>query len=509
MRINIKSQKGSVTLYTIIALTVVTIVLVGIYFSIVNKQKSDLEVGQQIKAIYEKDVNNVDDVYTNLVEGNQTPTWPIYTTVGNAPDITGFNKSTTYYVAWDTGTTPYSIDDTTSISGIPPANWYDYTAGVNKWANIKTTGGGNDCYWVWIPRYAYRINSGNYHTSTAGTIDIKFLSGTTNTPIDGSSITIANASGSGNWNVAPAFTNAGNGGFGELTGIWVAKFDASSNMVGVEPGFGGTPLGGTSYLSGLGGGPYTNQQVRAIPNVTMWRGISINDIFTVCRSMTNSGSSLAGTTGIDSHLIKNTEWGAAAYLSMSIYGKNSRVWNNPYYSSNDTFCATITGLAGATVTSSQTNTTNLYEYNTSVGINASTSSNVYGIYDMAGGSWEYVAAYVNNGDSNLTTNCLSLINAAAKYKDVYAVGSTDVDVNNYTAASGKYGDAVYETSASGNADVAWDNTNAYMPSWSEPVFIRGGRAYSNMYVGLFSFNIVGGQATQYETFRPVLVCQQP
>ena len=67
MKKNIKSQAGSVTLYTVIALTVVTIILVGLYYRTVNKQKADLEVSQQIKATYESEVNNVNEVYNGLV----------------------------------------------------------------------------------------------------------------------------------------------------------------------------------------------------------------------------------------------------------------------------------------------------------------------------------------------------------------------------------------------------------------------------------------------------------
>lgn len=44
--------------------------------------------------------------------------------------------------------------------------------------------------------------------------------------------------------------------------------------------------------------------------------------------------------GIDTHLMKNLEWGAVAYLSHSKYGKNAEVWSNP--SSNY-----ITGQAGS------------------------------------------------------------------------------------------------------------------------------------------------------------------
>ena len=82
---------------------------------------------------------------------------PTFTTVANAPDISGFNKNSTYYVSWDLTSIPYIIKDTTPISETAPNSWYDYTERVNHWANIKTTGGGNDCYWVWIPRYAYKV----------------------------------------------------------------------------------------------------------------------------------------------------------------------------------------------------------------------------------------------------------------------------------------------------------------------------------------------------------------
>ena len=33
-------------------------------------------------------------------------------------------------------------------------------------------------------------------------------------------------------------------------------------------------------------------------------------------------------------MMKNTEWGAVAYLSRSQYGKNSAVYNNPYWNDN-------------------------------------------------------------------------------------------------------------------------------------------------------------------------------
>ncbi|MGI6325187.1 MAG: hypothetical protein ACOXZS_04540, partial [Bacilli bacterium] len=62
---------------------------------------------------------------------------------------------------------------------------------------------------------------------------------------------------------------------------------------------------------------------------------------------------------------------------------------------------------------------------------ASTTGNIYGIYDMSGGAWERVSAYVNNAHTNLTTYGPQIISADSKYKDIYAMGATDTQANNY------------------------------------------------------------------------------
>jgi len=424
--------------------------------------------------------------------------------IANAPDTTGFNPATTYYVTWNTASSPYEINDKLGIGAAAPSGWYDYAAGQNKWANIKTTGGGNDCYWVWIPRYAYQVPA---KSRTAETINIKFLQGVTNTPIGESEPIINTVPTPGQWVVHPAFTNAGNGGFGELTGIWVAKFTASSSFVNVEPGFGGK-AGGASYLVGLGGGADTSLQVRSIPNVVMWRGISVNDIFAVIGNMTDNGNSLEGSTGLAPHLIKNTEWGAVAYLSMSQYGKNDRVFKNPYYN-NDTDYSPITGLAGATP--SQTNegtTSDLYEYNTSQGVNASVSGTVYGIYDMAGGAWECVAGYLSEL-ANPLPSYSALAGADDKYKDKY-FGTADSGQTNYDLNDGKYGDAVYETSFSGHDyGGSWSSSHAEFAVSSSPVFVRGGHAfYQGDDASVFAFSNYTGDADTFTSFRPSLVADQ-
>ena len=135
------------------------------------------------------------------------------------------------------GMTPIKfIDPTTSEKGkIDKTNsgdtsWYDYNA--KKWANSQTEDGS---MWVWIPRYAYKVNE------TDKTFDIKFLIGTTDTYYDESGkIQTAKRCNridelvdtSAGYTVHPAFTDETsisyrNGGWDkELTGIWVAKFEA-------------------------------------------------------------------------------------------------------------------------------------------------------------------------------------------------------------------------------------------------------------------------------------------
>ena len=366
--------------------------------------------------------------------------------------------------------------------------WYDYSTTAKKWANAQTADGS---LWVWIPRYAYQINSlYNTLSTTGGEINIKFMKDTTNEAADGT-IAWDNTSGQGNWSIHPAFN------YGQtVSGIWVAKYEASSNSTIVVE----NPS--EDQLANYGRDSWTNTsfKVRVKPNVTSWRAISVGEIFTVCKNITTTGNSLEGTTNIDSHMMKNTEWGAVAYLAQSSYGKNAEVWINP----NSNF---LTGQAGTGASVGSTTSTSAY--NSGNGPQASTTGNVYGVYDMSGGAYEYTAAYVNNGNSNLTSNGASLVSGAAYTKDVYTKGSADDRPTNYAAAASKYGDAVYETSLSSNGTPNW-NTSWYsdysnFPYSTNPFFIRGGYYNYTSNAGLFCFNSHDGYANSNNGFRPVLV----
>ncbi len=437
----------------------------------------------------------------------------------NSPDISGFNVENTHYVTWGE-VAPYQrneLNQTNTIDKEPPTGWSNYTE--KKWANIITNGGENECYWVWIPRYAYKVPT-KYTTGTptAETIEVKFLQGTSNIPI-GETEEITNTTPTpGTWVVHPAFTNEGNGGFGNLTGIWVAKFEASSNASNVVE----NPTIEQLAIDG-GSDADTDLKVRVKPNVTSWRGIKVNDIFKVCQNLVEPNNSLCSTnntknTKLDSHMMKNTEWGAIAYLSMSVYGKNGEVWNNPYYN-NATNYSPITGLCsnetdGKDKAYTATDITKTRKYNELGGGNASTTGNVYGVYDMAGGAWDYVAgilsSYKSNGDNTEKNNFYDFSNSSTypnRYFNWYAGTEDSRNKNtNYNANSGKYGDAVYETSSSGDSNIgSWDSSFSYFPHSGYPVYVRGGGAYNGSYVGVFAFSFVTGQAFTYSSFRPCLV----
>ena len=325
--------------------------------------------------------------------------------------------------------------------------WYNY--GEKKWANIVLGGATfntlgsyeildeNATYsmLVWIPRYAYKITS-MYHQSGsgAGNIDIVFID-TDNKGKDGTKAysteypSASTGNGMTDYVVHPAFNWDGV----PLAGFWVGKFETSNN-------------GGQIQIKG---------------GVSSWRNINVSTIHNTCIAMNDSGNSYGLSTDdsvVDPHMMKNTEWGAVAYLSQSIYGKNSEVAVN----SNTSYCT-----GGESGTSYRTNTPQ------------STTGDVTGIYDMSGGASEYVAAYVGSGNSNGS----SLVSAPSRYKDIYS---------SYIAptSGGHYGDAVYETSSNSSS---WYSDTSIFPDSNGPFFQRGGHYNVDSDSGLFYFSYDNGK----------------
>jgi hypothetical protein len=150
----------------------------------------------------------------------------------------------------------------------------------------------------------------------------------------------------------------------------------------------------------------------------------------------------------------------------------------------------------------------LNAYNTTNGVNASTTGNIYGIYDMAGGVWERVSGYVDNGNSNFVPYASSLIAAPSQYKDIYEKGTTDNNGNNYNLTINKKGDAVYETSSYYVGNYAWRGNSSNMPNTTGPVFARGGGFNSTTSGGPFFFTVASGVASSSFGFRPVLLINE-
>lgn len=158
-------------------------------------------------------------------------------------------------------------------------------------------------------------------------------------------------------------------------------------------------------------------------------------------------------------------------------------------------------------------------YNTGNGPQASTTGNVTGVYDMSGGAYEYVTAYVNNKYAQSGQppyargqSLIDSVNAGnTKYADVYSVGSSDSQSNNYTALNpstetGHYGDAIWETSDSSDSP--------YINSWYSDIasfsydgwlfFNRGGGYNGDTGAGMFFFCYIFGGANNDVSFHIVI-----
>ena len=367
--------------------------------------------------------------------------------------------------------------------------WYNYAK--KEWANVVlgdatfTASGSEEILdeskaysmLVWIPRYAYQITSQYHQNGTgAGNINIVFID--TNNQNKSKTQTYnenypsyTTGSGMSDYVVHPAF----NYGTTKLPGFWVGKYETSN----------------TNCTTTASTGEYNNTDRTATikANVTSWRNINISNIYTVCTELNKTGNPYGlntSDTAVDPHLMKNSEWGAVAYLSQNTtYGKGTEVTIND----NSSY---ITAAGN-------------YKTNT----NQSTTGNVTGIYDMSGGAYEYVAAYVNNGNSNLTTYGKNVYEAEARYKDVYQATSTsgsDSQSGNYNllTPTEKYGDAVYETSSSYSGSTSWYADHSGFPYSNYPFFLRGGCSSSGSLAGLFIFYSNGGYDSSSNSFRVVL-----
>ena len=193
--------------------------------------------------------------------------------------------------------------------------------------------------------------------------------------------------------------------------------------------------------------------------------------------MNNEGNRYGFSSNVDTHMMKNSEWATVSYLSQSKYGKlgntnfsgaNKEVYQNK----SNQF---ITGCSYGAPSNSNTDRGFQYQYNVDInGTGASITGNIYGVYDMSGGSWEYVMANYNDmvGSSGFSEM------PPKEYYDKY---TTD---NILTACSGNecLGHGLSET-------AGWYNDTRSFISTEYPWLVRGGGTDHNSNHGVFRFDL--------------------
>ncbi len=362
------------------------------------------------------------------------------------------------------------------------------------------------------------------------------------------------ANGKGNnttWATHPAFTF----GSTELNGLWIGKFETTGkvNAPTVKPN---QHANVSEYIGefytmarSIGTGTYdpTNNGGNTIPDITQ-----------------NSHNLNKAT----SHMLKNSEWGAITYLASSKYGAGTNnvsinSANPPSTSTDADGNSSRYGITGcgpsninrsttdySSVTTSTGETADLpalssshiedplacgdvdHSYVGSIGQLASTTNNVYGIYDMSGGTYEHVmgnlTSYDDQSESDLTVYTRNPIKPP--YIDLYKeslgfdYSSSDdtkpawsystgvlsaMDYNNDVCAWGTCGGhALHETkqyqSVSSGHQSWGDDFSSFVYS-SFRWFQRGGNAYSGSSAGLFASGGGNGRSVNQYGFRSVLL----
>ena len=443
--------------------------------------------------------------------------------------------------------------------------WYDYDD--KQWANAVTVKDPSKYkgksqvvsesdilgYWVYIPRYAYKImrkeTVNKVVTDTdavnRGGFDIYFEKAgdvvkTPTTICDNSTLDyqecIKQTKGDqyleypGNdepmkdqtaWATHPAFTWRSE----ELNGFWIGKFETtgSTTQPTVLPNqhhIGEAAAFGVYYDIAKSMGQYDR-------NNTGGNGTAV--------SQNNQKLATAQT-----HMMKNKEWGAVAYLSGSKYGAgvNNVQLNGATtsgYDGNHALSEGATGCGPASSGSKQGYANGAaagtpyacnaydssYSYIGSIGKLSSTTNNEYGIYDMNGGSSEVLMGNLSASTSMSQSSAYLVNPAPVPYVDLYPMSIFGVseyfDNNNLCTWQTCGGQSLYETVSSypdvyissswGGAYAAFVSTSSSGDySW----FIRGAAADTGTFSGIFGSYALWASSLTGSTsgFRVVLLVEQ-
>ena len=413
-------------------------------------------------------------------------------------------------------------------------------------------------YWTYIPRFAYEVQRRDaidaplaaqtrldvqfetvavgrkYPAATCSTglpgdgIPANHLDYRTGCAIDRTYPTVAlgDVNTSTTWATHPAFTldpdgypTNNDGDETELAGIWVAKFEAGQDVYCYNGSTLTSDCGNTLTTIAPEFKPYKAPQT--------FKYIGTQFTLSLGVQASHNLSASAGT-----RMMRNDDWGAVAYLSTSRYGiyhadgspKQAKVYNNGYYRSATTANTANpaeyryqTGCGPVASLSDSANTT-CTQYHSTIGQQASTTGNVYGIYDLAGGAWEYTLG--NRGKTNNNTyfpNANFTNPAYTAYINTYMVppfgtqpagsSATEYFYNNdictYELCGGQ---SLHETRRvqSVSADSqSWGSDSSRVFYSSYPWLRRGGQSSSGAGAGVFASLSFVGYASEYTGWRSV------
>lgn len=338
-----------------------------------------------------------------------------------------------------------------TVANISNNSWYNYD--LKKWANAVVLNDGSKPsvgstipledikqMYVWIPRYKY-----SDITEVNKPFNIKFIS---KTEKGHTAFSLLNSDDT----------------YSEISGIWVGKFEIASDY-------------------------------KIVPNVNSLYGATLKTINT---GITNN---IKPDIGEELHMIKNTEWGAISYFTHSKYGIcnenscNTKVQNNNYIDSTLTIMTTGCGGDDTKVTGVCPDEN---KWTSTNGKGASTTHNITGIYDMAGGRGEYVLSGMY-GSTDEQTRKIDTAMSNFTDQDIEKMSPSTIDKYNYGSSTRDIsrqipGDATGPT-------AGWDDDLRNFVSNSNSWFSRGGSMTGGVTSGIWSYDMEAGNGNNYLTSR--------
>ena len=376
---------------------------------------------------------------------------------------------------------------------------------------------GSLAFFTWIPRYKYKVwniekissqysyaeDNGNLYDAYNKGIDIAWESGTDTTGTIKCNYSINNSperlfvndytnnltlsetctGSNGEYYTHPAFDFDG-----DITGFWISKFETSGNL----------------------------EEPHSLPDNISITTSNIADSFNSALTLTENNVYGITDQNLTSHLIKNIEWGAVAYLTHSSYGICDGYSCNDININNST--DGYTGRSsGKDINSGEVNTNKYgnfsykgYTINEETGelknniisnSVASTTGNVYGVYDLAGGKSEYVMSVLSSINGTLPASATSYLNNMdSKYFDLYSYGEEYNTQTSYNRSI--LGDATGEIVLTDSIEKGlwYNHHNYFLNSFSE-LLTRGGQTSAIENSGLFTFEAISGYSTENYSYR--------